>query len=313
MIRLPFEKNCQLEDSLDGLGNHPQDEDLRLPGHPRIFMTHADTIRSHLKQEHLLKDLERLSGYLWMMSKQDSRSISPLHRQGVKRRTIVLTEDPRLHLIWYHDHIFIKPLPKYLLSYNFWQAYLSADDATLDGGESLRKAILGYLRTYAHLVRYESDFRIAIREDLKLIPEGVSFKEFCDFIIAFEYLPDSEVAGRYAFGEIRLSRLNFYAMIFLRKQNFHRVHGQYSDYFGIYFAPLLFLFGTLSVLTSAMQLTMAVEVVDPIWKDNGFWDACRWVGTIVMGIVSVLASWLIALFLHKFTKEWVIAIRHQWF
>jgi hypothetical protein len=42
----------------------------------------------------------------------------------MKRREIVVTEDPRLHLVWIYDRVFIKPLPKYLLSHDFWQIYL---------------------------------------------------------------------------------------------------------------------------------------------------------------------------------------------
>ncbi|KAF2462923.1 uncharacterized protein BDR25DRAFT_308060 [Lindgomyces ingoldianus] len=55
---------------------------------------------------------------LWIMN------INPLHRQRVKGREIVLTEEPRLHLVWIHDRIFAKPLPRYLLSQTFWKMFL---------------------------------------------------------------------------------------------------------------------------------------------------------------------------------------------
>ncbi|KAL8367881.1 hypothetical protein RB599_003680 [Gaeumannomyces hyphopodioides] len=72
-----------------------------------------------LAREFCSDDLDRVADKLWWMSKQDSGNISPLHRQLVKRRTIVVTEDPKLHLVWIYDRIFIKPFPRYIGSYAF--------------------------------------------------------------------------------------------------------------------------------------------------------------------------------------------------
>jgi hypothetical protein len=76
--------------------------------------------------------------------------------------------------------------------------------------------VLGYLRTYICLIRYESDFRIAVDDKLQIIPPGITFLQFCNFIAPLENL-DNDVAGRYAYGEIRLTRLNMYSKIFLKK------------------------------------------------------------------------------------------------
>ena len=38
----------------------------------------------------------------------------------------------RLHLVWIHDRIFIKPLPRHLLSYEFWE--ISSEANPLDWG-----------------------------------------------------------------------------------------------------------------------------------------------------------------------------------
>ena len=58
------------------------------------------------------------------MSTQSSANINALHRQRVKGRHIIITEEVRLHLVWIHDRIFVKPLPKYLLSHVFWEWFL---------------------------------------------------------------------------------------------------------------------------------------------------------------------------------------------
>lgn len=114
----PFTKTDQLNNELDITALTASDiSSLRLPGQPQIYMNHHRRVTEFLNNEFLLTDLEEISSRLWMMSKHDHKSISPLHRQRVKGREIIITEDPRLHLIWYHDRIFIKPLPKYILSH----------------------------------------------------------------------------------------------------------------------------------------------------------------------------------------------------
>jgi hypothetical protein len=36
---------------------------------------------------------------------QSGANVSPLHRQRVKGRAIIVTEDSKLHLVWFYDHI----------------------------------------------------------------------------------------------------------------------------------------------------------------------------------------------------------------
>lgn len=309
----PFAKADQLNDELDTVARPamPAISTKRLPGYPRIYLDQYAKVDEFLKQEFLLKDLEKMAPYLWMMSKHDSKSISPLHRQRVKGRDIVITEDPRLHLVWYHDRIFIKPLPKYLLSHYFWEKYLCIDGDSAPEQITLQKAVLGYLRTYIHLIKYESDFRIATDDKLQLIPSDILFLEFCDFIAPLENLLDADVAGRYAYGEIRLTRLNLYSKIFLMKFSFHRIRPQYSDYFASFYGPLLFVFAILSVVLGAMQVSMAIDFdVSKQWKYFG--QFCQWFSVMCLSAVAILVLWLGLLFLYKFIKEWVYAIaEHQ--
>lgn len=90
-----------------------------LPGYPHIALDDRHRIRSFLDGEFCSDDLDKMTDRLWWMAKQASASISPLHRQRAKRRTIVVTEDPKLHLVWIHDRAFVKPLPYYILSHSF--------------------------------------------------------------------------------------------------------------------------------------------------------------------------------------------------
>ncbi|CAG8983150.1 hypothetical protein HYALB_00014076 [Hymenoscyphus albidus] len=137
------------------------------------------------------------------------------------------------------------------------------NQSTCLGGrrDAIRKAALGYLRTYRYLIQHESDFRIAKQDHLCLVPHGVGWVAFCRFISALDQIKDANVSGRYRYGELRLSRLNFYAPFFLRKFHFEQIHGQYGDYFARLYGPILFIFAIVSTILNSMQVGLAVDQV----------------------------------------------------
>lgn len=116
-----------------------------------------------------------------------------------------------------------------MLSHAFWELLKTQP-------VELRRAITGYLRTYLYLIRYKCDFRLATSTEnqLALIPKDngsvsnnrpnqLTFERFARFITAFRNLPDDDINPRYYYRELRLSRLNIYAPIFLRKLTFHHI------------------------------------------------------------------------------------------
>jgi hypothetical protein len=54
----------------------------------------------------------------------------------------------------------------------------------------------------------------------------VDWAAFCRFISDFNNIKAADVSGRYNYGELRLSSLNFYAPFFLGKFNFEQIHVQ---------------------------------------------------------------------------------------
>jgi hypothetical protein len=92
-------------------------------------------MKQYLKQDLYAEDLETIAPYLWIMSTQSSANINPLHRQRVKGSEIIITEEPRLHLVWSHNRIFLKPLPRYLLSFTFWEAFLGPKSTQLGNSQ----------------------------------------------------------------------------------------------------------------------------------------------------------------------------------
>ncbi|KID77541.1 uncharacterized protein G6M90_00g096270 [Metarhizium brunneum] len=295
----PFAAEHQLSRDLDdGSSRRPV-----LPSHPDVSLHDRGQLRDHLTSEFCSDDLDRVADKLWWMSKQDSRNISPLHRQLVKRRRIVITEDPKLHLVWINDRIFIKPLPRYLTSHAFWTDYLADKDV-----QRIRRAALGYLRTYSHLVRHESDFRIAQDAALCLVSRDVTWEQFCAFASRLRRIPDRDVSPRYAYGEIRLTRLNFYAPFLLGKSHFQRVDYQYGDYFARFFTPVVFVFAIVSVILSALQVVVSVG-------DNASSVSARMalLGSVAAILVaSCLLVTLGCLLVYKIAKEWRYALRDRY-
>ena len=257
---VPFVKADQLNDELDSPSK--ENEPASLPGQPCFSLDDPVGLADFLRQEFCMPDLEKMAPHLWMMSTQSSANISSLHHQKVKGREIVVTEYPGLHLVWGYNRILIKPLPKYLLSYHFWNSYLLSDTFPLgEQGSDIRKATLGFLRTYFYLIRHESDLHIAQNDQLRLIPQHITWPQYCRFKSNLLSIDDADVSARYSFGELRLSRLNFFAKFILRRPHFLNIHLQKGAFFSRFYGPLLFVFGIISLILSAMQVEVAVEQV----------------------------------------------------
>ena len=316
----PFDEEYQLHTSrhLD-----PRYHD-RLPNQPLLSMvSDPERLFDFLDQDLLTTDLDYMAPNLWLMATQSGLHVSPLHHQKIKGRRIVLTEDPGLHLVWIDDRIFIKPLPLYLQSFAFWAKCLNGTTPTDPDvkspviisphwnmrKEQISRAALGLLRSYALLIRHSSDLDLAI--EYRLLPPETSFLSFCLFASRFLRITDSEVPLRYGYGELRLTRLNIWSKVFLGRWNYMTVQRQYSQYFQRFYGPLLFTFGFLSVILSALQVEMAVESV---WISNqwtGFWMFSRAFSMVSLGLVGLPALALVSLFMGKLLMELLYALTHR--
>ncbi|KAF2230875.1 hypothetical protein EV356DRAFT_569960 [Viridothelium virens] len=277
-----------------------------LPGFPCLLIRDVSVLSQFFNQELWCKDLDQISRYLWMMSSQSSANISALHHQRVKGREVILTEDPKLHLIWRYDRIYLKPVPEYLLCPHIWKSVLLNPEALLeDKRDIVCTSALGFLRTYAYLIRHESDLRIA--KTRELIPPFVTWHQWCLLRMDLLKIEDSEVSPRYRFGEIRLTRLNFYVKILLRKSHYHRVHQQYGEYFASFYAPILFIFGVVSATLSSMQLVATVEQIDQRW--SFLTGLFRGFSITIIVITFLLMCALLILLLVKIVAEWRHALR----
>lgn len=305
----PFSKANQLVRDLELDNGAPTA--TALPGYPSIMLSNTPQLRRLLKKEFWCEDLETIAPRLWIMTTFSSANINPLHRQRVKDREIVVTEEVRLHLVWIHNRIFIKPLPRYLLSHAFWATHLAKGSDQQDNHQrNVYKAATGFLRTYRYLVQHESDFRIAQQDHLCLVPKDVDWPSFCRFVSELDRIEDSTVSRRYCYGELRLTRLNFYAPLLLRRFHFEQVHGQYGDFFGRLYGPILFAFAVVSTILNSMQVALATEQLEA-----AYWESVRhicWyfsVGSFVGA--ATISSWFILLWLWIFLDEWIYTMRRK--
>lgn len=147
--------------------------------------------------------IDRVYDYLWFVRHRVLQA-SSLHRHNVARRHIVLTESPSEHLVSDYSVIFIKPLPEYLLSYDFWEQHLCRDPL-------LHSNACGLLLSYTWLVAYKTDFDIA--KESRLVPEELTWNSWTALATAFlDHLDATEtqlVSRRYLYGELRMSRINY--------------------------------------------------------------------------------------------------------
>jgi hypothetical protein len=305
----PFLEASQLVRDLEPQPGSSQSPTL--PGQPSIPLGDLNLTNKFLQDDLWSDDLERIAPRLWIMTTTSSANVNPLHHQRVKGREIIVTEDPRLHLVWIHDRIFIKPIPRYLLSHTFWETHLDKKPGSLcDGGSNLRAAATGFLRTYRYLIRHESDFHIAQQDHLRLVPNDVDWASFCRFTRDLSLIEDAAVSRRYGFGELRLTRLNFYAPLLLRKFHFEQVHGQYGDYFARLYGPVLFVFAVVSTILNSMQVALAADQPMAVhWAS--VWHGSRWFSVLSLVGAATIAVWFGALWLWMFLDEWVYTVRRK--
>ncbi|KAF3059940.1 hypothetical protein GL218_04709 [Daldinia childiae] len=166
-----------------------------------------------LSKELSLQKLEVFSKYFWAIGSK--RPAAPLNYQIYSRREIIPCERLDLHLVWTNDgRIFIKPLPRFLLSLEVWDEYLNCNvdckcqrgPAKLDTSNALqtphrhgpdnlrganinqagsiwpqrdvcalRRCALGFLYSYVCLLTYESDFAYA--KEHHLLPRSAEESE----------------------------------------------------------------------------------------------------------------------------------------
>ena len=265
---------------------------MHVPDQPTIPLDLA-SVNEFLNQELATPLLDELTPRLWLFATRSGDHIYPLNRQNFERRRIVVSEKPGLHLLWFHSELYLKPIPPCLLNHPFWQDFLGAPDS----GRSIafdRKVALGFLRSYAFLIRHRSDLTLALQHGL--VPESTTWAQWSLFIDHFRHLQDDEVAPRYHYGQIRLTRLNSAVRLFQPRGSrcwwyYHQRHEQTSSYLLNLFAPLLFVFASLSLALAAMQVVLTSPQDDLLASDDGVRLISAFRGFSYFVLISMVLIW----------------------
>lgn len=159
------------------------------------------------------------------------------------------------------------------------------------------------MRTYSHLVRHESDFSLA--QEKGLIPWNepakggdnlISWDSFARLITSFDKFGDDSVSPRYAYGELRLSRLNFYSRIFLGKLTFHHINAQWGTFLNGAIAPFIVIFVVFSVILNAMQVGLAVQGIHDVqlsWA--AFVNVSKWFAVLVLILATLVVGFMFSI------------------
>ncbi|KAK3362504.1 hypothetical protein B0T25DRAFT_7757 [Lasiosphaeria hispida] len=250
-----------------------------LPGQPRIRLPAAasqdegfgreNDLSSYLRESHLTEYLDDLLPFMRYIFVQTPsyKHIMPLHHQKSHAREVIVDENPGLHLVWYYERIFIKPIPAYFYSQAFWNYLQHADDEVF-------QASIGFMRSYYYLIQYQIDFNQGC--SIGLIPkkpDGAypTYEEFSDFILPFTRVDDFHVNRRFRYGELRLSRINRTALLFRFRLAYFHIFPQWGSFLAHILAPLITVFAVFSVVLNSMQVGLAALDMGPV--ENAGWPS----------------------------------------
>ncbi|KAH7920335.1 hypothetical protein BV22DRAFT_809619 [Leucogyrophana mollusca] len=250
-------------------------------------------VSEFLHSELSVSRLNEIHEHLWMAGRRDN--LHPIHWQKMTGRDIRITEYPYLHLLWYDSTIFIKPIPVCLLDYEFFAAYICPHRGLF--GEAC-----GFLRSYALLIRHESDFKIAM--DVGLLPRSMTWKHWSALAYELVTIPKADINKRYFYGELRLLRLNLVMNLYRRKPWYHNIHRDYHAWLSYQLRWMLVAFAYTSIVLGAMQVLTATSLASELLS-----AACFWFSIVTALLVFVVLGWQMIAFFLAFTLNFIAALQ----
>ncbi|KAL6409901.1 uncharacterized protein AUP68_06303 [Ilyonectria robusta] len=245
------------------------------------------------KDDLSVKRLNDIHGWLWLAGRP--MPPRPLSYQQASSREIILNEKADMHLVWaIPRRIFLKPIPRYLLDYHFWQDNLATQ-------EDFYRCAFGFLLSYAALIQYESDFLIA--KEKHLIPENLTWESWIDFVKQLlNSRVDNRVNIRYRYGELRLSRLNKILWMHGYLRGYSFPYQTYEEMFTTNLAPIAAATVYIALVLTAMQVGLAT----PQLGDNDAFQRVSYGFTIFsilapVGFVLIAVLLLLLLFFYNWT------------
>ena len=240
-----------------------------------------DEIPKFLAEDLNLNRLNRIHDHLWMAGRP--LRARPLHRYQMMGFDVLYTQQMDLHLLKFSNKLMLKPLPEWMLSYEFWHKYICDQ-------QDLHESACGFLVSYVWLITTPLDLKIA--HDKFLVPSFVTWHWWKEFVKDVYGHIDMEsldgVNKRYHFGDLRLGRINsiyrsrFFFTHFVRGYLYG--YNRYVVFFQRKFSWILIVFVFFSLVLSAMQVGASVP---PLQSNDTFLRVSY--GFVVFSIVSCAA------------------------
>ncbi|KAI5813571.1 hypothetical protein BZA77DRAFT_321163 [Pyronema omphalodes] len=285
--------SAEITTSIPNIPDNPNNPNISndrviIPGNPII--PPRITLTNYLKSELSVDRINDIHIDLWWAGRPGN--IHALHAQKMMKRDITISEKIELHLVWFDSTIFIKPLPTWILDYDFYEKHICGDD-------NLYGLANGWLYSYTKLIRNPSDFHIAM--ELKLLPEWMKWDTWC----VLSWKLQKELAGdstkldeRYQFGELRLPRLNQIYRFVRWFSVYQNVYRQYDHFFSKNFAWLLLLVVYLSTILSALQVVVSTQSTPPKLMEFSYWFGLVSVALILFFVAIQMLLFLIIFVYH---------------
>ncbi len=289
----PYPLHVSLILNPDSQPTTPSSPYVELPGH---YYVPRSELLAYLAINLNVSRLNAIHTFLWFAGRPGY--IRPLHRQRLVHRSIIPTEQADLHLVWFDNQIYLKPLPPFLLCHDFYARHI-CPSSHLDADAC------GLLLSYTQLVQHESDHRIAV--ELGLLPMGICWAQWSQFAIhvrsSSAVAEAAMLSKRWEYGELRICRLNLIYRFYFRHWicGYHLVHTNFNSFFGRNFQWPLVTFAYLTTVLNAMQVILATGRQDGR-VDGAFFGAGLVVVIAILGTLITVAGIFIAMLLYNLVK-----------
>lgn len=261
----------------------------------------ADPDIAYMLEDLSQKKINNIHKHLWWVGRQGN--IRPLHHQKAMFREIVITERCHLHMVWFENVIFLKPLPEYLLDRAWFENKICPKS-------ELYELACGFLYSYSRLIVHRSDHHIAIEEGL--LPDYMDWVRWCRFSKEIrEGVDFCMVNKRYRYGELRLKRLNHvYRFCKFQVRGFYSLDRGYNSFFRRNFGWMVGLFAFLTIILTGMQVVLATGQGQA--AGHGLFEEVSYVFGVVSIIIPVVGTGTaLALFFVLFWWNFVKTLLHR--
>ncbi|KAM6513966.1 hypothetical protein FALCPG4_015152 [Fusarium falciforme] len=302
------------------------DEELLLQLLPASYCTDNDDLvapglddSAWIKKELDIRRLNKIITWLWVAGRP--MPPRPLHHQILVNREIFITEQMDMHLVWAAGRIFLKPLPRFLLEPQFWRLFLCCrpgctcsndelvdiqDDGQGCAQRVLWKCAMGFLFSYAALIRHEGDFAIA--QEKRLLPAEVKWAVWRTLVkeLDTEHIY-SDIAPRFVYGELRLSRLNKIYRLSQRQllRGYVLQWDQYGSFFRDNFTWLASATVYIAIVLTAMQVGLAT---DRLASNRDFQSASYGFTVFSISGPLIVIGLIVVAFSCAFANNWIATI-----